>query len=74
MDRAYCGEARWGHFRWGVYRTDWDDYMDRMKKTPAKTLGGKTPCIQGAAKQGRTRHNVKIPLFDEWAEQMKKRG
>jgi len=72
MDKAYWGTARWGYFRWGVYRDDWDRLLAKFKNVSAKSMGGKTPCIQGYAKQGQTRHNVKVPLFDELLERFKK--
>jgi len=72
MDKAIIGYCRIGYFRIGVFRPDWDRILERFQNIPARTAGGKTPCIQGVARQGMTRHNVYIPLFDEVLENLKK--
>lgn len=60
--------------RLDVFTDTFDKTLDQLKKAPAQSRGGITPCIQGAACQGQTRHNVVIPLFDEVIQQMKQRG
>ena len=74
MDKAFIGSCRIGYGRIGVQRPDWDRLLAKFKNVSAKSLGGKTPCIQGSAKQGMTRHHVKVPLFDELMEKVKKSG
>ena len=73
QEAAILGFCRLGYFRLGVFRRDWDELLSVLKSVAARAAGGKTPCIQGVAKQGMTRHKVKIPLFDELLEQLKKK-
>jgi len=65
MDSAICGYCRCGYFRCNVYRPDWDKTLKQFRNFAKRTAGGITPCVQGEARQDRTRHNVHVALFDE---------
>jgi len=73
MDKAVVGYCRVGYFRVGVLEPWWDDMIAQIEtaSVPAE-MAGKTPCVQGYAKQGQTRHGVRIPLFDQAAENLEK--
>jgi len=56
-----------------VTKTLFDEAIEQLEKISIpQRMGGKTPCIQGYAKQGMTRHRVKIPLFDKMIEDLEK--
>lgn len=83
MDPAVIGYMRVGYFRIGVKNTGFDDAVERLEKISAKHLGNCAPAVfgpggarfAGTLADGSTLHcrfNVKVPLFDQAIERMKK--